>query len=98
MGTLPAGGQTLGKQVAQPGLGRDHVEARQMCDVLGSCRTGRQHRQAVPDGKVGGELDQVAQLGGRAAYAVLGDDPGRMLGNAVPGPGGRMRGAPVQRA
>ena len=87
-----------GQLVPQAHLGRDHWEAGQVRHMFRVRGSGREHRQAIAGGEVGGELDQVAQLHRGGAYAVLGHEPCHLLGDGVPGPGGRLGGTAVQGA
>jgi hypothetical protein len=58
----------------------------------------REDREAVLQCQPRCNRDEVAYLGGGGAHAVLGHDPGRVLGHGVRRPRGRCGGATIQRA
>lgn len=64
------------EEVAQPGLGGDHVQTREVRDVLGMRAVGRQDRQAILRGQPGRERDELAQRRRVGAHAGLRDDAG----------------------
>ena len=67
-------------QVAQLGLGLHHAHARQMRDMLRAWlrRAGGSRSNPRPPAPVA-SLHELAQLCGRGAHSVLGDDPGDVL-------------------
>ena len=80
-------GEAGGEQAAEPSLCGHHVQAGQVRRVFRSGSPGRQHRETVPDSKIGRELDQVANYESvNEAYVV--EDYGccALVENIVMGP------------